>query len=190
MQQFKEIEQVDIQDYLTSQIDDFELEPFVHRSVKDQGMSSSHGGSYLDPLTGKSRQFDVQAFMYAPPNRGIFLAIECKALAKTFPLIVSRVARSDDEAYHELLRTWGRRESGEDFQTCVRSNERMPLYPAGQPVGKKTVQLSRDVNAQGKSPFKTADGETFEKWSQAIASSHDALAKSRTLRGENGSGVF
>ena len=189
----KEIDKADIEEYLATQ-SDFDLELFVYRSVQEHGMTASHGGSYYDPLTGKNRQFDVRAYMYVPEHRGIFLAIECKSLSKTFPLIVSRVRRPADDAYHSLIQTWGRRENGEDFQTVIRSDERMPLYRPGAPVGKKTVQLAREGSAQkiaaGKKSLTVSDGETFDKWSQALSSAADLIKETRKLRGAHGSGNF
>jgi hypothetical protein len=187
----KEITQADIAEYLVTQ-SDFDLELFVDRSLKERGITTSHGGSYFDSVTGKSRQYDVRAYAYIPPHCGIFFSIECKSLAKTFPLVVSRVPRPADDAYHELIRTWGRKEMGEDFQDAIRSNERMPLYGADVPVGKKTVQVGREEGKRedDKKPFIAFDGETFEKWSQALSSADDFVQVTRQHRGENGSGNF
>jgi hypothetical protein len=187
----KEITQADITEYLVTQ-SDFDLELFVDRSLQERGMTTSHGGSYFDSITGKSRQYDVRAYAYIPPHCGIFFAIECKSLSMTFPLVVSRVPRPADDAYHELIRTWGRKEAGEDFQDAIRSNERMPLYRAGTPVGKKTVQVGREERKRedDKRPFIASDGETFDKWSQALSSAEDLVQLTRQHRGENGSGNF
>lgn len=179
----KPIDQADIQEYLATQ-SDFDLELFVYRSVQQHGMTALHGGSYIDPTTGKTRQFDVRAYHMAWPHCAVFLAIECKSLAKTFPLIVSRVPRPHEDAYHELLKSWGRKEQGEHFQTKIRFNERLPLYPAGQMVGKKTAQIKRDIDP--KKPITASDAETFEKWSQALASANDFIAHAALLRGDDG----
>jgi hypothetical protein len=116
----------------------------VDRSLRARGITTSHGGSYFDSITGKNRQYDVRAYAYIPDHCGIFFAIEYKSLSTTFPLIESRVPRPADDAYHELIRTWGRKETGEEFQDSIRSNERMPPYRVDEPVGKKTVQIGRE----------------------------------------------
>lgn len=187
----KEINQDDIADYLVTQ-SDFDLELFVDRSLQERGFTTSHGGSYFDSVTGKSRQYDVRAYAYNPPHCGLFLSVECKSLSKTFPLVVSRVPRPADDAYHELIRTWGRKEMGEDFQDTIRSGPRMPLYRADAPVGKKTVQIGREEGKRedDKKSFIASDGETFDKWSQALSSAEDLVLLTRQHRGENGSGNF
>lgn len=181
----KEITRTDIEEYLVNQ-SDFDLELFVDRSLRERGYTTSHGGSYFDSITGKNRQFDVRAYANMTHHCGIYCAIECKALTKTFPLIVSRVPRPADDAYHELIRTCGRTDMGEDFQDSIRSDRRMPLYSADQPVGKKTVQIGRDGD---KKAFTASDGETFDKWSQALSSAEDLVQQTRMRRGEH-SGNF
>jgi hypothetical protein len=61
----KEITQADIAEYLVTQ-SDFDLELFVDRSLQERGITTSHGGSYFDSVTGKSRQYDVRAYAYIP----------------------------------------------------------------------------------------------------------------------------
>jgi len=185
----KVIEQTDIEDYLATQ-SDFDLELFADRSLKEHGFLTSHGGSYFDPFHKKTRQYDLRAYAQFQPHNMVFLSIECKSLAKTFPLIVSRVPRPDDDAYHELIRTWGRKDSGEFFRETVRSTARMPLYKAGDPVGKKTVQIARahPKNGVESETFDASDGQTFDKWSQALSSATDLIDDTLDLRGENGVG--
>jgi hypothetical protein len=81
---------------------------------------------------------------------------------------------------------------GEDFQDAIRSNERMPLYRPDTPVGKKTVQVGREEGKRedDKKAFIASDGETFDKWSQALSSADDFVQVTRQHRGENGSGNF
>lgn len=187
----KEITQSDIEEYLIAQ-SNFDLELFVDRSLRARGISTSHGGSYFDSVTGKSRQFDVRGYAYVPVNCGVYFAIECKSLSKTFPLVVSRVPRPADDAYHELVRTWGRKNMGEDFQDSIASNERMPLYRPDGLVGKTTVQVGREEGKRDddKKPFTVSDGETFDKWSQALSSAEYLVQLTRERRGENESGYF
>jgi hypothetical protein len=68
----------------------------------------------------------------------------------------------------------------------------MPLYKAGDPVGKKTVQVGREIDKHGNDSktLTASDGETFDKWSQALSSAVDQVEATQGLRGENGIGNF
>lgn len=79
----------DISEFLATQ-DDFALELFVYHEAQNLGLDVSHGGTYEDPLTHKSRQYDLRASRICGDNR-IDLAIECKSLRQSFPLLISRM---------------------------------------------------------------------------------------------------
>jgi hypothetical protein len=184
----KVITKEDIEEYLGTQ-SSFDLELFADRSLRDRGFLTSHGGSYFDPFQKKARQYDVRAYAHFEQHCMALLSVECKALAKTFPLIVSRVPRPDEDAYHELIQTWGRKDSGEWFREPIRSNVRMPLYKAGDLVGKDTVQIGRTILKNGsESEIDASDAETYDKWSQALSSATDLIEETLQLRGENGIG--
>lgn len=68
----------DLTEYVTTQ-DDFGLELFVYAKARELGLSATHGGTYIDPVTEKLRQYDVRASaVQLPSGRRIDLAIECK----------------------------------------------------------------------------------------------------------------
>ena len=50
----------------------------------------------------------------------------------------------------------------------------MTLYGAGLPVGKHTFQLRRE---SPKNSFKTGDSDSYDKWSQALASAADLVTR-------------
>jgi hypothetical protein len=167
----------DIQEYLAS-ADDFQLEIDVFRACLEAGLSAEHGGTYKDPKTRVDRQFDIRA-KYEANGCFVRLAIECKALAEFFPLVVSRVPRRPAESsYHAIVSA--RSSCGSRF-----SIERMPqgLFKTGAPVGKATFQLGRKdqkVQPPHKQSLHTGDSEVYEKWAQAIASAHDLVSRALT----------
>src|ERR1039458_2812506 len=93
-----DITDADIDAYLTSQ-NDFDLELFVYRQFNEHGWDARHGGAYTDRITGKARQFDIRATKCrgVAVGRALVLrfAVECKALTKECPLLVSCVPRTD-----------------------------------------------------------------------------------------------
>ncbi|MDJ1160425.1 hypothetical protein QHI69_00710 [Burkholderia gladioli pv. gladioli] len=160
------IEANDISEYLNTR-DDFALELRSLQKAHDAGFSASHGGSYDDPVTGKSRQYDLRASL-AKSNDSIGLAIECKSLQKNFPLVISRIPRTRNESFLERLD--GRPNYLPEALHLHRVRE-TSLYPVGEGVGKSTVQIGK-LHAQG-SGWSANDAETYDKWNQAIASAYD-----------------
>jgi hypothetical protein len=168
-----EITPKDISEYLDTQ-DDFDLELFAYRTLLEHGIASSHGGTYIDPQLGKTRQFDIRASVgFRNVGWELNLAIECKSLSAEFPLIVSRVPRPDFEATHYLVRSWESSVilSAETFEV---GGDGLMLYGAGLPVGKHTFQLRRDPQ---KNTFKAGDSDSYDKWSQALTSAADLVER-------------
>jgi hypothetical protein len=177
-----EITPKDISEYLDTQ-DDFDLELFVYRKLLEHGIASSHGGTYIDPHLGKARQFDIRASVgFTNVGWELNLAIECKSLSADFPLIVSRVPRPEFEATHYLVRSWV---NGAilGIETFEATGDRLLLYGAGLPVGKHTFQLRRDPP---KNSFKTGDSDSYDKWSQALASAADLVERACGAHGRYG----
>jgi hypothetical protein len=152
---------------------DFQLELDAFNALWTRGMSPAHGGTYTDPVSGKDRQFDLRASI----NHGICnlrLAIECKNLKPNFPLLISRVPRLADEAYHQVI--LGRqhsfpKDSGDIYEA------RGQIFRSREPVGKSATQVGKTA-AEGKTrgpQIINSDSETYEKWSQAIASAHELI---------------
>src|SRR2546421_75527 len=96
---------VELIEFLDSSSDfAFELTCF-ERLVK-LGFRCQHGGSYVDRVTDKARQFDIRAEKESGstllPVR-IQYAVECKNLSESFPLLIMCVPRARDESFHELV---------------------------------------------------------------------------------------
>jgi hypothetical protein len=154
---------------------DFQLELDVFNSLASRGIRPSLGGTYSDPITGKDRQYDIRAEI----NHAIStlkLAIECKNLKENFPLLISRVPRLGSESYHEVI--LGRigtlpADSGGIYRAKGTFRSREPVGKSATQVG-KTLQDGKRAEAQ----IINSDSETYEKWSQAIASANDLIARS------------
>lgn len=170
----------DIAEYL-SKHDDFALELRCAKALKERQWSFMHGGSYEDPVTKKTRQFDVRASKQIGKTQ-ISLAVECKALRVSYPLVVSRHPRTKDESFHEVILCHAPEKNlvhvGVPRTTRnVRLSYQTTIYDYSTPVGKATVQIGRKDNGE----IVSGDAETFEKWSQALASLSDMIMGSTEL---------
>lgn len=179
----KEITAADLTAYLNSE-SEFAFEIRVIKEIQKAG-DVLHGGTYMDAITGKPRQFDIRVTI-SNGRRVIRLAVECKNLKKTFPLLVSCLPRRDDEAFQHIAvsidlgyHTFPEADQGE--MACL-ANEAFVrtfsmasancMYKTGEPVGKTLAQVSRDSN----NLFNVNDAEIYGKWSQALSSADDLVA--------------
>jgi hypothetical protein len=170
-QQPEPLTAADLRAYVESQ-DDFAFEREVFHKARGYGLTADHAGLYLDPVTGKPRQFDIRASQTLGDCR-ICLTIECKALSAAYPLLVSCVPRARSEGFHELLYTDKAMGAGGSFTRVSRRQGARSLYPGGQPVGKAMRQVRKD----GRGELVGGD-EVFDKWMQALASAADMVAES------------
>ena len=153
--------------YLDSR-DDFDLELFAYRSLKESGWEAHLGGTYVDPYTMKPRQYDVRGRKQFSHRRDLNVAVECKSLSTEFPLIVSRMPRADGDTGHDIVRRWKRVEVGDMMFSVEHSDpNHLLLYPRGEMVGKATTQIRW---AENHKRLIASDAEGYEKWSQALAS--------------------
>jgi hypothetical protein len=89
--------------YLLS-TDDFNFEREIYHVAKNLALNSvEHAGLYEDPVQSKQRRFDIIRATHIVGHNTIELAIECKRLKPSYPLVVSCVPRADDEASHSYL---------------------------------------------------------------------------------------
>ena len=157
--------------------DDLALELAVYRAFKSSGWGANYGHFYWDSVMEKPRQFDVQGWKDLQknpstpslPTTGIRIAAECKNIDLNFPVIVSRVPRTETESYHCLIWRILRGPMGEAGAVrVIKSSERdQKPYHVDAPVGKSILQYStkekdRDKGRPGEDPY--------AKWSQALAS--------------------
>src|ERR1700691_3590339 len=82
---------------------DFGFELRCVEALSKLGFRCEHGGSYVDPVTKKARQFDIRARNDDEADVRIRCAVECKNLAKNFPLLIMCVPRAQGESFHELV---------------------------------------------------------------------------------------
>jgi hypothetical protein len=166
----------DIENHLTAH-NDFDLELAVYRHMKGRGIPAAHGGSYTDPQKGIIRQYDVRGTaIQAAGMCAVSMAIECKSLSETFPLIVSRVPREDSEAYHDVLMA---NLGGVNSTRVVPPPGRPSMYyRIGEYVGKKTSQIGVELNKKDQTRVTSdSDRETYDKWSQALASAQGLITE-------------
>ena len=154
--------------------DDFALELFAYRELLQHGWSARHGGAYIDPVTDKFRQFDLQAHKdWTPLRARIRMAAECKNIDPIVPMIVSRVPRSAEDAFHCLISS-----GTNDLQVQTSTAADAKPYHVDAPVGKSVNQYQQKKNSQNQ-----AGDDPYWKWAQALAScatlattaAHDAV---------------
>jgi hypothetical protein len=125
---------------------------------------SHHGGTYRDNVTGKTRQFDFRCEITRRSPQRIFLAVECKNLNYKLPLVVSGRPRTLAEAYHVFIKP------GKGGTSQIRAVEgKYSLYRPDEFVGKSLLRLKM----QNKNLVADNDSEIYDRWAQALASSHD-----------------
>lgn len=186
----------DITSYLDSS-SDFQFEMEIFQCCVKHELDSKHGGSYTDPVTGVSRQFDIRAArtnsFYAGLQTTLNLAIECKNLRPNFPLLVSCVPRLREESYHHAILNgvkWSNKPDATGHGVHVTGINRETLkfgymngsiFQPEKPVGKSTVQVgkSNDGTKTGWK-FSCNDDDVHDGWSQAIASAYDLIASAYT----------
>ena len=175
------IKQSDMVEFLNT-ASDFSFELRVQQLLMDSGFKCSHGGNYEDPVTKKTRQFDIRAWDVSKTN-SIGLAVECKNLRSSYPLLISTVPRTSNESYYCVLCSHKRGLNQRDRDPLMVAamyphgtsvsidGTDSGLYPEQRPVGKSCNQVGRDSNGN----FATGDAEIYEKWGQAIASAGDLV---------------
>lgn len=168
------ITQKDIESYLARAEDDFRLEWEAYQICRMTGLTSLHGGTYEDPVTKKTRQFDVRAWR-ARENRKLQMAIECKCLKPFYPLVILQTERTKEESYHEIVCSQEPAEAVPITVEAARSGRverENRFYEVGEFVGKSTTRVGRNVSTKD---FVGDDSEVFDKWAQALSSAHDLI---------------
>lgn len=172
---------VDVREFVEDH-SDFAFELSVYNQLTKLGFTCDHGGTYSDPLTKKIRQFDIRATwtdnsQWLLPQEQIRLAVECKQLQDSFPLVVHTVPRKFDEGTHDVLLSVNpamfnllpeEQITNPGFvQRALKWNVagRFSIYNVNQPVGKSCAQVGRD-----QSGITSTNSDMFSKWTQAISS--------------------
>lgn len=147
---------------------DFSFEVKTLSLLNASGFTCSHSGTYTDPITGKTREYDIRASKVVEiwPNvyYDLQLPLECKNIKPYSPLVVHRLPRRREEATHDLIINTG------NSRGKLRMPPSVSLYTKGQQTGKSADQLKRnDTKILG------SDSEVFDKVSQALSSAYDII---------------
>ena len=175
---------------------DFAFELACVERMSRLGFVCQHGGSYVDPVTKKARQFDIRAQKEDDKKLlRVRCAIECKNISDSFPLLLMCVPRAREESFHEIVFSFDpekatpapRFDVAAFRKTCrvIRVDSHLSNYAAGSSVAKSLSQIGRANDGS----MIANDAEVFEKWSQALSSAAD-LADEAALDGENHKSAF
>ncbi len=177
------ITQSDIEEYLNGYAD-FSFELRVLKELVDLKLQCQHGGTYDDPITGKSREFDIRALLQDRFIR-THLSVECKNLHNNFPLVVHCLQRRENESYNELIHTFDPEKNydSDSMVDALQGNSKSirvsihSLYSKDDYVAKSTDQVGRRTDRN----ITASDGGVFEKISQAINSSSGLILEAYDL---------
>ncbi|MDM8541087.1 hypothetical protein QUF90_08360 [Desulfococcaceae bacterium HSG9] len=170
------IKKHDIEEYL-DQYSDFSFELKVLNLLNQMGFECEHSGIYEDPITKKTREFDIRATK-SFGFRHVKLSVECKNFRENFPLVAHCCKRKQDESYHNVLvnKHVDKNKSiltGKDPSSIMkRLSSPHSLYKKDEFVAKSIDQVGRTANG-----ITSNDGSVFEKINQAIHSAYDLIAK-------------
>jgi hypothetical protein len=158
----------DLEDFV-NQESDFAFEMRVLEEFRLLGFECTHSGTYRDPVSDKTRQYDIRAFK-TEGQAQLLLSVECKNYRPNCPLLLSTVPRTAAEAFHDLLIN---RQPGSIHQSLsVRpAAGTKSAYKVGEPVAKKTDQVYRDSSGK----LVGNDEATFAKLNQAVNGCRDLI---------------
>ena len=167
----------DLSEYLNS-YSDFSFELAVLKMLRNNEIDCEHGGHYEDPVTNKSREFDIRAIKTIQQYR-VRMAIECKNIRENFPILISCIPRHEQESYHQIAlvsepKTDSYEIGGSIYKsraTTLYMRNQHSIYKTGEPVGKSTTQVGRAVDGT----ISTNDAELYEKWGQCLSSANDLV---------------
>jgi hypothetical protein len=175
----------DIRNVVTKE-DDFGHEMRVGHVIRScPAIQVQHGGTYTDSVTQKPRQFDYRCSLRQERAK-LSLAVECKNLSPSVPLVVCGTTRREDEAFHDLIEsrngTFKRGSATLVGLSSVtrRARREDAFYPPNSFVGKSLVRIQTDRNPM----VRTQDSDVYDKWAQALSSAVE-LAESACNSAEN-----
>ena len=191
---------VDLLEYLNS-YSDFSFELAVLKMLRTNGIECEHGGLYEDPVTSKSREFDIRAtktIQQSPSGRmaieckitetiqryRVRMAIECKNIRDNFPILISCIPRHEQESYHQIAIVSKPKLDAPQHQSrakTLRIRAEHSLYNLHEPVGKSTVQVGKTTDGT----ISANDSELYEKWGQCLSSAKDLVDRVYWDGGDN-----
>jgi hypothetical protein len=179
--------------------DDFGHELRVRRVLRGHKEGRiRHGGTYIDPVTEKPRQYDLRWHVFHPAGFAVNLAVECKNVSTENPVVVSGLKRTSRESFHYIMesRIGGNFLAGNfpayfdvaSMGVVRRTLQPSEIYPADSFVGKSIIRIDRSET--GKPPntiiryVGSKDQEIYDRWSQALASAKDLVFEARHYGGQ------
>lgn len=162
----------DIRNVVTKE-DDFGHEMRVGHAIRScPAIQVQHGGTYIDSVTQKPRQFDYRCWL-KKEKTCLSLAVECKNLNPSVPLVVCGAKRRDDESFHDLIESrLGSFKRGSAIingssSITRRAKRSDSFYSPSDFLGKSLVRIQSE-----KIPMvKLQDSDVYDKWAQALSSS-------------------
>lgn len=176
----KPISKEDVKEYL-QEYSDFSFEIKVLRKFISMGFDCYHSGTYEDPITKKTREFDIRANKHVAFDNTLHLnlsfSVECKNIRNNFPLVIHCMPRKENECYLNLI--WSS-EPQHYIPPYVQSKSILATgssspYKTLGPNGKSCDQIGRREAKSGE--LVGNDGKVFDKISQAINSSYDMIVE-------------
>jgi hypothetical protein len=144
---------------------DFLLEMAAARCLRAAGFGVQHSRYYTDPVTGKTRQYDLRALKGGVHgNLQFYLSLECKNIGKNFPLLVSATPRESGESSITYLKGFG----GDMHVGITAHDINCPLYLSTH-VGRAVTQFERKGNGKSGYKYSTGNDRVGEKWTQVIS---------------------
>jgi hypothetical protein len=173
------IHEPDLLEYLNS-YSDFSFELTVLKMLRENDLGCEHGGLYEDPVTSKSREFDIRATKTIQKYR-VRLAIECKNVRENFPILISCIPRHEQESYHQIALVSEPKSDSPLIALSIHQSRAKTLSIRGEhsiykprgPVGKSTVQVGRVLDGT----ISANDSELHEKWGQCLSSATDLVER-------------
>jgi len=159
---------------------DFAFELKVASKAEQNGLQVTHGGTYNDPITSITREYDLRGHRYSETSKfrsQALLAIECKNLRANFPLLVHCVKRDSRRSYQNAVFTPSVMTQSQpatfsrNQQIVLR--ERNGLYLTGEQVGLSVDQVGK---AEHNNCFVNNDERSYSRILQAVNSSYDLIS--------------
>lgn len=160
--------------------DDFAFEMKVLNVLRTENLgktdlTAEHGGTYVDPITGLPRQFDIRVRCRRSDCGShsccLKMAIECKRLQNDAPLVISRSRRIRKESTHYYIQhTFFDSASRRSPSVVVKSaGSNLTFYPFNEFVGRSATQVRSGNNSP------VGDGDVYKQWSQALSSADELI---------------
>jgi hypothetical protein len=153
----------------------FSFEMAVKARLVRLGFSCIHGGTYLDPIQKKFRQFDVHATKRMDPRR-LHLAVECKHVTSERPLLAYVTHRAAREAWHETISVYPANGRHLVISHC-RHGDSGSMYRVGDWVARRVDQVVKASDGTTSSD----DADVFDRCSQAINSSAELAVRAADI---------